>query len=63
LRDDKIIGAQLAGDIRAVGVYHSLMVQRIPVDRYGRRLVEPGFGMADIVFDGLGHGSASRSAA
>lgn len=63
LRDDKIIGAQLAGDIRAVGVYHSLMVQRIPVVRYGRRLVEPGFGMADIVFDGLGHGSASRSAA
>jgi NAD(P)H-nitrite reductase large subunit len=63
LRDDKIIGAQLAGDIRAVGVYHSLMVQRIPVDRYGRRLVEPGFGMADIVFEALGHGSASRSAA
>jgi NAD(P)H-nitrite reductase large subunit len=63
LRDDKIIGAQLAGDIRAAGVYHSLMMQHIPVDRYGRRLVEPGFGMADIVFEALGHGSTSRSAA
>src|ERR1035437_7397194 len=63
LRDDKIIGAQVAGDIRAAGVYHSLMMQRIPVDRYGRRLVEPGFGMADIVFEALGHGSKSRSAA
>ncbi|MGA2837097.1 MAG: FAD-dependent oxidoreductase [Acidimicrobiales bacterium] len=53
LRDDRVIGAQLAGDISAAGVYHSLMLRRQPVGRYGRRLVEPGFGMADIVFDVL----------
>lgn len=53
LRDERVIGAQLAGDISAAGVYHSLMLRRQPVGRYGRRLVEPGFGMADIVFDVL----------
>jgi NAD(P)H-nitrite reductase large subunit len=63
LRDDRIVGAQLAGDIRAAGVYHSLMVRSEPVGRYGRRLVDPGFGMADIVFDALGHGRPTRPAA
>jgi len=61
LRDDTVIGAQLAGDIRAAGVYRSLMLHRVPVTRYGRRLVEPGFGMADIAFDALGHGPRSVS--
>ncbi|MGD0882983.1 MAG: FAD-dependent oxidoreductase [Acidimicrobiales bacterium] len=62
LRDDRVIGAQLAGDIRAAGVYHSLMLRGQTVGRYGRRLVEPGFGMADIVFDALA-ASGSRPAA
>src|SRR5664279_486453 len=48
LRDDTVIGVQLAGDISAAGVYRSLMLRRVPVTRYGRRLVEPGFGMADM---------------
>lgn len=56
LRDDRIVGAQLAGDIRAAGVYRSLMLRRVPVGRYGRRLVEPGFGLASIAFDALGRG-------
>ncbi len=62
LRDDRVIGAQLAGDIRAAGVYHSLMLRGQTVGRYGRRLVEPGFGMADIVFDALA-ANGSRPAA
>lgn len=53
LRDGRVIGAQLAGDIRSAGVYRSLMMRRTDVSRYGRRLVEPGFGMADIVSDAL----------
>gem|GEM_PF-145119 len=61
LRDDTVIGAQLAGDIRAAGVYRSLMLRRDPVTRYGRSLVEPGSGMADIAFDALGHGPRSLS--
>ncbi len=54
LRDDRIIGAQLAGDIRTAGVYRSLMLRRLPVGRFGSRLVEPGFGMADLTFDAIG---------
>jgi len=61
LRDDTVIGVQLAGDISAAGVYRSLMLRRVPVSRYGRRLVEPGFGMADMAFDALGHGAQSLS--
>jgi NAD(P)H-nitrite reductase large subunit len=56
LRDGAIIGAQLAGDVRAAGVYRSLMRSRARVAHYGRHLVEPGFGLADLVFDALGHG-------
>ena len=63
LRHDTVVGVQLAGDIRSAGVYRSLMLRRVPVSRYGRRLVEPDFGIADIVFDSLGHGRSSRSAA
>ena len=55
LRDDRIVGAQLVGDIGAAGVYHSLMLRRQPVGRFGARLVEPGFGMADIAFDAVGY--------
>jgi NAD(P)H-nitrite reductase large subunit len=55
LRDDRIVGAQLVGDIGAAGLYHSLMLRRQPVGRFGARLVEPGFGMADIAFDAVGH--------
>jgi NAD(P)H-nitrite reductase large subunit len=53
LRDSCVIGAQLAGDIRAAGVYRALMRRRSRVARFGQRLVEPGFGMADIVSDAL----------
>ncbi|HXY28203.1 MAG TPA: hypothetical protein VEH82_07965, partial [Acidimicrobiales bacterium] len=57
LRDGRVIGAQLAGDIRAAGVYRSLMMRKTAVGRFGHRLVEPGFGMADIVGDALRVGS------
>ena len=53
LRDDRIVGAQLAGDIRAAGVYRWLMLRQQPVTGFRRRLVDPGFGMADITFDAL----------
>jgi NAD(P)H-nitrite reductase large subunit len=53
LREGRIIGAQLAGDIRAAGVYRSLMMRRSQVTCFGQRLVEPGFGMADVISDAL----------
>ena len=55
LRDDRIVGAQLVGDIGAAGIYHSLILRRQPVGRFGARLVEPGFGMADLAFDAVGY--------
>lgn len=53
LRGGTIIGAQLAGDIHAAGVYRSLMLRRADVTAYGSRLVEPGFGVGDITWDAL----------
>ena len=54
LRDDRISGVQLAGDIRGAGVYRSLLARRVPVGRYGRRLVEPDFGLVDLASDVIG---------
>jgi NAD(P)H-nitrite reductase large subunit len=53
LRGGTIIGAQLAGDIRAAGVYRSLMLRRADVSSFGRRLVEPSFGIGHVVADAL----------
>ncbi len=61
LRDGRVIGAQLAGDIRAAGIYRSLMMRRTHVGRFGHRLVEPGFGMADIVSDALRVGALASA--
>jgi len=62
VRDDRIVGAQLAGDIRTAGLYHSLLLRRVPVSRFGSRLVEPGFGMADVVSSALAYGSVAAAA-
>ena len=53
LRGDTIIGTQLAGDIRGAGVYRSLMLRRADVSSFGRGLVEPGFGIGNVVWDAL----------
>ena len=53
LRDDTIIGAQLAGNIRAAGVYRSLMLRRADVRSFGRGLVEPGFNIGNVLSDAL----------
>jgi nitrite reductase (NADH) large subunit len=49
VRDGRLIGFQLAGDIRAAGVYRSLMLKHVDLAPYGRRLIEPTFGVADFV--------------
>jgi NAD(P)H-nitrite reductase large subunit len=51
LRSSRIIGAQLAGDIHAIGVYRSLMLKRTDVSSFGKHLVEPTFGFNDIARD------------
>lgn len=50
LRDGRIAGFRLAGDISAGGVYRSLMLRREDVRRYGRRLADPGFGTGRVVW-------------
>ena len=50
VRDGRIVGVQLAGDIRGAGVYHSLMLRRQDVSRYGDRIVDPAFGPAELVW-------------
>ncbi len=54
LRDDRIVGVQLVGDISAAGLYRSLMLRRQPVGDYGPKLVEPGFSIADVTFEAMG---------
>jgi NAD(P)H-nitrite reductase large subunit len=63
VRDGCIVGAQLAGDITAAGIYRSLMLRRVDVSRFRRRLVEPGFGMADVAWDAMQPGTLARATA
>ncbi|HVC69165.1 MAG TPA: FAD-dependent oxidoreductase [Acidimicrobiales bacterium] len=53
LREGRIIGAQLAGDITSAGVYHSLMLRRADVRPYGSHLASPSFGFASVVSGAL----------
>ncbi len=53
LRAGRIIGAQLAGDIGAAGVYRSLMLRQADVRRFGADLISPRFATARVVWDAL----------
>jgi NAD(P)H-nitrite reductase large subunit len=53
LRGGTIIGAQLAGDIRAAAVYRSLMLRRADVSSFGQGLVEPGFDIGNVIWEAL----------
>jgi len=47
--EHRIVGFRLAGDVSGAGVLRSLMLKRVDARSYEDRLVEPGFGIADIV--------------
>jgi NAD(P)H-nitrite reductase large subunit len=53
LREGTIVGAQLVGDIRAAGVYRSLMLRRADVTGFGQGLADPGFGIGEVVWDAM----------
>jgi NAD(P)H-nitrite reductase large subunit len=59
LRDGRIIGVQLAGDIASAGVYHSLMLKRADIREFGVEIAAPSFGIATIVADALSPSSIS----
>jgi len=48
LTGGRIVGFRLAGDVRAAGVYRSLMLRGADVTRYRRNLLDPRFGVADL---------------
>jgi len=45
LRDGRIIGFRLVGDMRHAGVYHSLMIRQTDVSAYKRQLFSDHFGV------------------
>lgn len=49
LTEGRIVGFRLAGDIRAAGVYRSLMLRREDVTRFKAALPDPRFGVGQIV--------------
>jgi len=48
LQNDRIVGFRLAGDVRAAGIYRTLMNKRVDVGPFKHRLLDPGFGMGYI---------------
>lgn len=48
LRGGRIVGFRLAGDVRAAGVFRSLMLSRTDVQPYKERLLDPAFGFGEI---------------
>lgn len=48
LRDGRIAGFRLVGDISAAGIYRTLMNKQVEVRPFRHRLLEPGFGMGYI---------------
>ena len=62
LTGGRIVGFRLAGDIRAAGVYRSLMLRRENVTRFGRGLVDPWFGAGEIALSARASVDDLRSA-
>ncbi len=48
LREGRIVGFRLFGDIKSAGIYRTLMNRRLDVTAFKGRLLEPGFGMGYI---------------
>jgi NAD(P)H-nitrite reductase large subunit len=48
LKDDRIVGFRLTGDVSGAGIYRSLMNKQADVGLFKHRLLERGFGMGVI---------------
>jgi NAD(P)H-nitrite reductase large subunit len=48
LKEDRIVGFRLAGDVSSAGIYRSLMDRAEDVSAFKDRLLDPGFGMGHI---------------
>jgi NAD(P)H-nitrite reductase large subunit len=48
LKDDRIVGFRLTGDVTSAGIYRTLMNRRQDISAFKDRLLEPGFGMGHV---------------
>jgi len=53
LQEQRIIGFQLVGDIRAAGVLHALMIQKSEVSRLQAHLLDPNFGEGVLAWNAI----------
>jgi NADPH-dependent 2,4-dienoyl-CoA reductase/sulfur reductase-like enzyme len=53
LRDNRVVGFQLAGDIRAAGVLHAVMTQKSDISRLEAHLLDPNFGEGMLAWSAI----------
>jgi nitrite reductase (NADH) large subunit len=53
LREKRVIGFQLVGDIRAAGVLHALMVQKSDISHVETHLLDPNFGEGLLAWNAI----------
>ena len=53
LRENHLVGFQIAGDIRAAGVLHALMMQKSDISQLQSRLLDPNFGQGMIAWSAV----------
>jgi nitrite reductase (NADH) large subunit len=53
LQENRIVGFQLAGDIRAAGILHALMNQKTDISHLQRHLLDPGFGEGILAWSAI----------
>jgi nitrite reductase (NADH) large subunit len=54
LEDSRIVGYQLAGDIKNAGIYHALMTQKYDVSQLESELLNPNFGEGMLTWKAIG---------
>ena len=54
LRDSRVVGFQLAGDIKNAGIYHALMMQKYDVSGLESQLLDPNFGEGVLTWKAIG---------
>ena len=53
IKDNRLVGFQLAGDIRAAGILRTLMIQRSDVHLLKQHLLDPNFGQGSMVWHAI----------
>jgi nitrite reductase (NADH) large subunit len=54
LDESRVVGFQLAGDIKNAGIYHALMTQKYDVSKLENQLLNPNFGEGMLTWKAIG---------